>query len=128
VISEAQVLAAVLMHVPQRVRGLHLFRQSVGMVRINQEGPDTERVVRFGIPGMCDVSGLVEPQGWRVEIECKRYGQNLSEKQHHWCGNMIAWGGIYYLARPQIHETLEDAVPRWSEDIEKLIAAKRKGR
>ena len=56
-------------------------------------------LVRFGVPGQADISGIMRPSGRRIEIECKTTRGTQSKDQRAW-QRMIEWaGGLYILAR-----------------------------
>ena len=55
--------------------------------------------VRFGVPGQADVSGLILPDGQRLEIETKARNGRQSDEQKRWQRIIESFGGIYVLAR-----------------------------
>lgn len=57
------------------------------------------RVVRAGITGQADISGLLGPTGRRIEIECKSATGRQSEEQRRWQVMIESLGGLYVLAR-----------------------------
>src|SRR4051794_33690092 len=70
----------------------------------------TDHVVRFGVRGQADLSGIVRG-GRRLEIEVKSPRGRRSPQQVKW-GEMIArFGGIYIVARSvnEVHAALADA-------------------
>jgi len=58
---------------------------------------DDGRLIRFGIPGQADTSGLIKPFGTRLEIEFKRKGKKQSEAQKNFQKMIESFGGIYLL-------------------------------
>lgn len=71
---------------------LRLWRANVGVARVGK------RVVRFGIVGQADLSGIL-PGGVRLEIECKS-ATGEQRKEQRWFQEMIEkFGGCYVLAR-----------------------------
>lgn len=67
---------------------------------------------------MADITGIVGPEGWRLEIEMKREGRDhrdkkVIERQKNWRRMIEAHGGIYILAHnefdavAQLRETLK---------------------
>lgn len=72
---------------------MRLWRQNTGMARM---GP--RRMVRFGVPGQADLTGIL-PGGIRLEIEIKtNFGQQTTEQRNY--QRMIErFGGVYVLAR-----------------------------
>ena len=59
--------------------------------------PDGARIVRFGIPGQADLSGLLI-DGRRLEIEVKMPGRTQSEAQLMFGEMILRYGGVYLLA------------------------------
>lgn len=57
------------------------------------------RVVRAGITGQADISGLLGPTGRRIEIECKSPHGRQSDEQRRWQAMIEDRGGLYVLAR-----------------------------
>ena len=66
----------------------------------------TGAMVRFGVPGQADISGI-QVGGRRIEIECKTPTGQQSEAQKNWQRMIERFGGIYILARST------DDVRRW---------------
>lgn len=54
--------------------------------------------VRFGLPGMADISGIMQG-GRRIEIECKTATGRQSPEQKRWQAMIEKFGGLYVLAR-----------------------------
>lgn len=67
------------------------WRQNTGAARTG------DRVVRFGIPGQADITGVVD--GSRIEIECKSENGRLSPEQRAFRVCVECAGGIYLIAR-----------------------------
>lgn len=73
---------------------LRLWRMNTGAA-IRPHGG----LIRFGLPGMADISGIMRPSGRRIEIECKTKTGRQSKEQQAW-QRMIEWaGGLYLIAR-----------------------------
>ena len=71
---------------------LRLWRANVGVARIGR------RIVRFGIPGQADLTGIL-PGGLRLEIEVKSANGRQSTEQHAFQRMIERFGGLYILAR-----------------------------
>lgn len=71
---------------------LRLWRANVGVARIGT------RVVRFGVPGQADLTGIL-PDGRRLEIEVKSPTGRQSPDQAAFQGIIERFHGIYILAR-----------------------------
>jgi len=83
---------------------LRLWRANVGVARI---GP---RVVRFGIPGQADLTGIL-PDGRRLEIEVKSPTGRQSPDQQAFQRIIERFNGLYILARSveDVHRQLTAA-------------------
>ncbi len=71
---------------------LRLWRANVGAVRIGN------RVVRFGIPGQADLTGIL-PNGKRLEIEVKSPTGRQTPSQRAFEAMIEKFNGVYVLAR-----------------------------
>jgi len=71
---------------------LRLWRANVGVARLGR------RVVRFGIPGQGDLTGIL-PDGRRLEIEVKTVAGRQSPAQRRFQEMMERFHGVYILAR-----------------------------
>ena len=72
--------------------GLRIWRQNCGVARIG------ERVVRFGVPGQADLTGIL-PDGRRLEIEVKSPTGRQTPQQAAFQNMIEKFHGIYILAR-----------------------------
>lgn len=91
---------------------VRLWRANAGAAR----DPRSGRVVRFGVPGQADLSGIllqpvtcehcghVQHVGRRLEVECKSATGRQSEQQRAFQAMVERFGGLYVLAR-----SVEDA-------------------
>ena len=57
------------------------------------------RVVKCGIDGQADLSGILWPSGRRLEIECKAAKRGQSPAQINFQQMIESMGGLYVLAR-----------------------------
>lgn len=73
-------------------RDMRIWRNNVGSVRFKG------RVVKFGVPGQADISGIL-PGGIRLEIECKSAVGRQEKDQRNFQRMIERFGGIYVLAR-----------------------------
>lgn len=89
---ESHLVSAILREFGSRP-GLRLWRQNTGAART-----PTGQVVRFGVPGQADISGITNT-GRRIEIETKAGRGRLSEAQQNWRAMIEKFGGLYILAR-----------------------------
>lgn len=84
---------------------MRLWRANVGVARM---GPN--RVVRFGVPGQADLTGIL-PGGTRLEIEVKTATGEQSPEQRAYQRIIERFGGVYVLARSV--EDVWDAIGRF---------------
>ncbi len=84
---------------------LRIWRNNTGVA---QAGP---RMIRFGLPGQADISGLMLPSGRRVEIEIKTATGRQSDDQKRFQAMIERFGGLYILARSvnDVHQALNEA-------------------
>ncbi len=71
---------------------LRLWRANSGVARMGR------RVVRFGVPGQADLTGIL-PGGIRLEVEVKAENGRQSEEQRNYQRMVEQFGGVYVLAR-----------------------------
>jgi len=96
-ITEAAIQADVILEVNR------VFKDSVTIWRNNTGAfHDGERLIKFGIPGQADISGIIKPLGCRLEIEVKRPGGRQSEAQKNFQRMITDHGGLYLLCNGDI--------------------------
>ena len=71
---------------------LRLWRANCGTARFHG------RVVRFGVPGQADLTGILQ-NGRRIEIEVKSATGRQSIEQKQYQAMIERFGGLYILAR-----------------------------
>ncbi len=91
--SEAALQAEILREFGGRP-DLRIWRQNTGAARTALGA-----LVRFGVPGQADISGLRLPHGQRIEIEVKSPKGRQSQQQRRYQAMIENCGGIYILAR-----------------------------
>lgn len=77
---------------------MRLWRANVGVARIGGPRSAGGRIVRFGLPGQADLTGIL-PGGVRLEIEAKGAAGRQTEEQHAFQRMIERFGGVYVLAR-----------------------------
>lgn len=90
--TEAAIQQAILAEFGAR-SDLRLWRQNTGAA-VTKQGS----LVRFGIPGQADISGI-RSDGVRIEIEVKTARGRQSQAQRRWQAMIEKHNGIYILAR-----------------------------
>ncbi|MBI4815214.1 MAG: VRR-NUC domain-containing protein [Deltaproteobacteria bacterium] len=98
--TEALVVAETLLALAAEP-GVRVWRQNSGALP-NEHG----RFVHFGIKGSSDISGIVGPEGWRLEVELKSSTGRLRDSQRAWLEMVAKHGGIGIVARSS-QEALE---------------------
>ena len=71
---------------------LRLWRSNAGVARMGN------RVVRFGVPGQADLTGILA-DGRRLEIEVKSPTGRQTQDQKNYQRMIERFGGVYVLAR-----------------------------
>jgi hypothetical protein len=105
---------------------LRLWRQNVGVIPVRNELGDLERVFRAGPPkGAADLSGIIRPEGWRLEIEVKGARGRVSAEQARWAVFLRAWGGVSLLATYDDAAPMGDNVRRVVRQLDAAIAERR---
>lgn len=90
---------------------LRLWRANVGVARIGC------RVVRFGVPGQADLTGIL-PGGRRLEIEAKSPDGVQTQDQRNYQLMIERFGGLYVLARSV--DDVRRALARAGYDVDGL--------
>lgn len=81
-----------------RSNDLRIWRQNTGSVPVRNPAGRVLRYFHAGPPtGAADVSGIVRPEGWRLEIELKSATGTRSLEQIRWGDFIVAAGGVYVL-------------------------------
>jgi hypothetical protein len=85
-------------------RWLRLWRANAGVAQMGR------RVVRFGVPGQADLTGIL-PDGRRLEVEAKSPTGRQTQDQRNFQRLIERFGGIYVLARSadDVRRALADA-------------------
>ena len=89
--NEHQIQNAILREFGQRST-LRIWRQNTGVAKFGG------RVVRFGVPGQADLTGML-PGGRRLEIEAKSATGRQTKDQKRFQAMIEKFGGLYVLAR-----------------------------
>jgi hypothetical protein len=100
---QAQIILKVCQMFPD---SLTIWRNNTGAIH------DGTRLVRFGIPGQADISGILKPLGCRIEIEVKRPDRKgrQSEAQKNFQTMITNHGGLYLLCDGDIEEQIIEPV------------------
>lgn len=90
--TEQQILNSILRTFGTR-SDMRIWRANTGAARFGNQ------VVRFGIPGQADITGLLLPSGRRLEIEVKSHSGEQRPEQKDFEAMIKRFGGLYILAR-----------------------------
>jgi hypothetical protein len=90
-------------------------QEAVTFVIRDEETRDVEYVKRAGPPkGAADITGIIKPEGWRLEIECKIGSRKRSPQQDRWGEFVQSFGGIYILLSSDntVNECVDEVIRR----------------
>lgn len=109
--------------------GVRVHRQNVGTITFRDAQTRRVRVFDAGPPeGASDVSGIVAPEGWRLEIECKGLRTPTSDDQRKWGAHIRRSGGIHVVVRVRRGDCTDSAVARAVAAVAAAIRLRREGR
>jgi hypothetical protein len=77
-------------------------------------------VVRFAIPGQCDLYGIVQG-GRHIEVELKSLKKPLLPEQKQWQSWCKEWGVPHTVLRSVAGETVPQTVERWCLELKRLV-------
>ena len=100
--------------------GVTLWRQPAGKVRT-----DRGTWVECAPVGAADLTGVVAPEGWRVEIEVKGAKTRESPEQRHWRERMTALGCLALTLRLDASRTLAENATDAAATVRAAIATRR---
>ena len=121
--TEVDFMRALMLALGQRA-DLRIWRQNSGTIVFREPGRGT-RAFHAGPPkGAADLSGIVIPEGWRLEIECKA-GTARTPEQVRWGEFIARSGGVYVLVEAAAGMTLETNVGTAVELVNAAVQARR---
>ena len=100
--------------------GVTLWRQPAGKVRT-----DRGTWVECAPVGAADLTGVVAPEGWRVELEVKGAKTRETPEQVHWRERMTALGCVALTLRLDASRTLAQNASDAVETVRAAIATRR---
>lgn len=106
--TEAQILRAIHARLGARP-DLRLWRVNVGVaVPIGQACPRCrDKAIRFGLPGMADLQGIIAPTGQLLSIECKSDTGRMTPEQEAWSAMVTKFGGLSIAPCRSVEEAVE---------------------
>jgi hypothetical protein len=109
-----------------RRQDMRLWRQNVGTVLIRDEHGRVLRAFHTGVPnGAADLSGYVRPEGWRLEIEAKGPGGEVSPEQAAFARTVAAGGCVYALVTYDEAQSMNANIADAIREIEAAIRKRR---
>lgn len=103
------------------------WRQNCGVVPIRNLAGKVERYFHAGPPtGASDLSGIVRPEGWRLEVELKSPTGTRSDAQIAWAEFIVSSGGVYALVQYDAALSLEQNLVEAERIILAAIEARRR--
>jgi hypothetical protein len=75
--------------------------------------------------GAADLTGVVAPEGWRVELEIKGARTRETPEQVHWRERMTALGCVALTLRLDASRTLAENATDAAETVRAAIATRR---
>jgi hypothetical protein len=107
-------------------RRTRIFRQNVGTVVKRDRRGEKIGVFHAGPPkGAADLSGIVRPYGWRLEVELKSATAEWTPAQKRWRAFILAWGGIQVIVRYDERLSMTGNVAAAVADIDAAIEERR---
>lgn len=100
--------------------GVTLWRQPAGKVRT-----DRGTWVECAPVGAADLTGVVAPEGWRLELEVKAAKTRETPEQVRWRERMTALGCIALTLRLDPARTLAENATAAAETVRAAIATRR---
>jgi len=117
---EAELQAHLLRTLNAPGSGTRVWRQNAGHVE-TIDGYHME----LAPEGAGDLVGLVEPEGWHIEVECKGARTRHRPKQVAWGKMLKRKGGLYVVVRVDKKRTKEENVAAAMAAVHKAIEQKR---
>jgi len=115
-IAEAVIQADIILEVSR------IFPDSVTIWRNNTGALMVDgRLVRYGLTGQADISGIIKPLGTRLEIEVKRSGGRQSTSQKLFDKMIKRHGGLYLLCDGDIDEQVIEPIRELIERNRKVV-------
>ena len=100
--------------------GVTLWRQPAGKVRT-----DRGTWVECAPVGAADLTGVVAPEGWRVELEIKGAKTRETPEQVRWRERMTALGCVALTLRLDAARTLAENATDAAETVRRAVQHKR---
>ena len=108
-------------------RSYKVWSQNCGKILIPQKD-GSKRAFDAGPPeGAADISGIVAPEGWRIEYELKGPRTRITDAQLNWEQRMLDLGAVYVRYRIDASRGLNENLDRAAYALEEAIEVRRRG-
>jgi len=105
-------------------RDTRVWRQNAGKMQVRQRD-GSSRWIELAPKGSADLTGIVRPEGWRLEVECKGARTALTKMQVARGRFIEAFGGIAVKVRYDEGAILEENVERGLRLVDEAIERRR---
>jgi hypothetical protein len=106
--KEAEVLRQCMQYL--KMKKVVFWRSNTGAARFGAS--ESARYVRFGVPGVSDVIGLLPPTGRMLALEIKSQTGRVRKEQTAFLKNVTAAGGLALVIR-DVRELIEALEKTW---------------
>lgn len=108
--------------------GFRIWIQNNGVIPVKNERGKTVSYFDAGVPnGASDISGIVAPEGWRIEFELKGQRTKHSDAQKNWAKQMDKLGAVVAFYRIDSKRSLEENLDRAAYALDEAIEVRRRG-
>lgn len=108
--------------------GFRVWIQNNGVIPVKNERGKTVSYFDAGVPnGASDISGIVAPEGWRIEFELKGQRTKHSDAQKNWAKQMEKLGAVVAFYRIDKSRSLEENLDRAAYALDEAIEVRRRG-
>lgn len=127
-VDEIRFMVELLHAISAPNRATRVWRQNVGTVVKRDRRGDITGVFHAGPPkGASDLSGMVEPEGWRLEVEVKGAKTKHTREQKLFGAWVRRSGGVHVVIRYDANAPFEANVARGVNEVDAAIATRRAG-
>lgn len=106
--------------------GVRVWRQNVGSIAFLDARTRQKRVFHAGPPdGAADISGIVAPEGWCLEVEVKSSRRRVTPEQLRWAAFVIRSGAVHAVVRYEGAHDAEWNIARACTIVEDAIRDRR---
>jgi hypothetical protein len=125
--TETDFRRVLLVHIGARST-YRVWAQNCGRIAIRDNRGSVQRYFDAGPPeGAADISGVVIPEGWRIEFELKGPRTRVKQAQTNWGERMGEFGAVYALYRIDASRSLVENLDRAAYELDVAIEVKRRG-